>query len=144
MSKTILLNIQAELKAPKNQTNKFGGYSYRSAERIQEGGKPLLKKYGAALTITDDIVEMGGRVYVEAKVTLWDAESGELIASVQGVAREAENKKGMDDAQITGAASSYARKYALNGLFCIDDTKDPDATNDHGKSNTAKSQDLDF
>ena len=87
---------------------------------------------------------MGGRVYVEAKVTLWDAESGELIASVQGVAREAENKKGMDDAQITGAASSYARKYALNGLFCIDDTKDPDATNDHGKSNTAKSQDLDF
>ena len=78
---------------------------------------------------------MGGRVYVEAKVTLWDAESGELIASVQGVAREAENKKGMDDAQITGAASSYARKYALNGLFCIDDTKDPDATNDHGKKN---------
>jgi hypothetical protein len=132
------------LKAPKNLTNKFGGYSYRSAEGIQEAVKPLLKKYGAALTITDDIVEMGGRVYVEAKVTLWDAESGELIASVQGVAREAENKKGMDDAQITGAASSYARKYALNGLFCIDDTKDPDATNDHGKSNTAKSQDLDF
>ena len=134
MNKTILLNIQAELKAPKNQTNKFGGYSYRSAEGIQEAAKPLLKKYKAVLTISDEIEEVGGRVYVKAIASLWDAESGEAIAGTQAYAREAENKKGMDDAQITGSASSYARKYALNGLFAIDDTKDPDATNDHGKS----------
>lgn len=141
MNKTILLQIQAELKAPKSLTNKFGGYSYRSAEGIQEAVKPLLKKYGAVLTISDEIEEIGGRVYVKAIASLWDSETGEAIAGVQGFAREAENKKGMDDAQITGAASSYARKYALNGLFCIDDTKDPDATNDHGKN---KSEDLDF
>lgn len=100
-----------------------------------------MKKHGAVLTISDEIIEIGGRVYVKAIASLWDAETGEAIAGVQGFAREAENKKGMDDAQITGAASSYARKYALNGLFCIDDTKDPDATNDHGKN---KSEDLDF
>ena len=141
MNKVILQSIQSELKAPKNQTNKFGGYSYRSAEDILEATKPLLNKHGATLTISDEVEEIGGRVYVKAIASLWDSETGEAIAGVQAFAREAENKKGMDDAQITGSASSYARKYALNGLFCIDDTKDPDATNNHGKN---KSEDLDF
>ena len=129
----ILQSIQAELKAPKGQTNKFGGYKYRSAEDILEAVKPLLNKYNAYLTISDDIVEVGGRVYVKATATLHESHKGE-IASTTAFAREAEVKKGMDDSQITGSASSYARKYALNGLLCIDDTKDPDATNDHGKA----------
>lgn len=129
----ILQSIQAELKAPKGQTNKFGGYRYRSAEDILEAVKPLLNKYNSYLTVSDDIVEVGGRVYVKAIATLHESHKGE-IASTTAFAREAEVKKGMDDAQITGSASSYARKYALNGLFAIDDTKDPDATNDHGKS----------
>ena len=128
----ILQSIQVQLKAPKGQTNKFGNYRYRSAEDILEAVKPLLNKYGTYLTISDDIVEVGGRVYVKATATLFESHQGE-IASVNAFAREAEVKKGMDDAQITGSASSYARKYALNGLFAIDDTKDPDATNDHGK-----------
>ena len=133
----ILQSIQAELKAPKGQTNKFGGYKYRSAEDILEAVKPLLNKYNAYLTISDDIVEVGGRVYVKATATLHESHKGE-IASPTAFAREAEVKKGMDDSQITGSASSYARKYALNGLLCIDDTKDADATNDHGKSQPAK------
>jgi len=133
----ILQSIQAELKAPKGQTNKFGGYKYRSAEDILEAVKPLLNKYNAYLTISDDIVEVGGRVYVKATATLHESHKGE-IASTTAFAREAEVKKGMDDSQITGSASSYARKYALNGLLCIDDTKDADATNDHGKSQPAK------
>lgn len=128
-----LIHIQGELKAPKSQENKFGGYKYRSCEDILEAVKPLLKKEKVTLTISDDIVEVGGRVYVKATATLSD---GEDTISTSAFAREAETKKGMDDSQITGSASSYARKYALNGLFAIDDTKDADATNTHGKGQT--------
>ena len=120
------------MKAPKGQTNKFGGYRYRSAEDILEALKPLLGEWGCSLVIQDDMVEVGGRVYVKASANLIDNET-ESVLSTSAFAREAEAKKGMDDAQITGSASSYARKYALNGLFAIDDTKDPDATNTHGK-----------
>ena len=135
MSKNILQSIQSELKAPKGQTNKFGGYKYRSAEDILEAVKPLLAKYTCDLTISDEVVEVGGRVYVKATAMLCtDATEAGILAEVSAFAREAEVKKGMDEAQITGSASSYSRKYALNGLFAIDDTKDPDATNDHGKS----------
>ena len=128
----IMQSIQSELKAPKGQTNKFGGYSYRSAEDILEAVKPLLNKYNCFLTVSDEIVEVGGRVYVKATATVHESHS-DPIAVTTAFAREAEIKKGMDEAQITGSASSYARKYALNGLFAIDDTKDPDATNKHGK-----------
>jgi hypothetical protein len=127
-----LQGIQSSLKAPKGQTNKFGGYRYRSAEDILEALKPLLGEWGCSLVIQDDMVEVGGRVYVKASANLIDNET-ESVLSTSAFAREAEAKKGMDDAQITGSASSYARKYALNGLFAIDDTKDPDATNTHGK-----------
>jgi hypothetical protein len=130
-----LQGIQTELKAPKGQTNKFGGYRYRSCEDILTALKPLLAQYACTLAISDEIVEVGGRVYVMATATLASTScEGDDAVSTSGFAREAETKKGMDDAQITGSASSYARKYALNGLFAIDDTKDPDATNDHGKS----------
>ena len=121
-----LAEIQQKLKAPKNQKNKFGGYMYRSCEDILEAVKPLLGE--CVLTVTDNIVEVGGRVYVEARATI---SKGSEYVSTHGWAREPEDKKGMDQSQITGAASSYARKYALNGLFCIDDNKDADATNDH-------------
>lgn len=124
-----LVKIQAELKAPKNQTNAFGKYKYRSAEDIVEAVKPILSKYGTALVITDEVVQVGDRVYVKATATLLDGTDDSI--SVSGWAREEEVKKGMDSAQITGSASSYARKYALNGLFAIDDTKDADSTNDH-------------
>lgn len=127
-----LQGIQSSLKAPKGQTNKFGGYKYRSCEDILTAVKPLLAEWGCSIVIQDDIVEVGGRVYVKATVSLADNDT-ELAVSATAFAREAEAKKGMDDAQITGSASSYARKYALNGLFAIDDTKDADATNDHGK-----------
>ena len=127
-----LKGIQSSLKAPKGQTNKFGGYSYRSAEDILTAVKPLLAEYACTLVISDDIVGVEGRVYVKATAVLAESESDYSI-QVQGFAREAESRKGMDDSQITGSASSYARKYALNGLFAIDDTKDADATNDHGK-----------
>ena len=127
-----LQGMQSSLKAPKGQTNKFGGYRYRSAEDILEALKPLLGEWGCSLVIQDDMVEVGGRVYVKATANLIDNET-ESVLSTSAFAREAEVKKGMDDAQITGSASSYARKYALNGLFAIDDTKDPDATNTHGK-----------
>jgi hypothetical protein len=120
--------IQQKLKAPKGQVNKFGGYRYRSCEDILEAVKPLLGD--CVLTISDDIREIGGRVYVEATARLGDSVGGYGI-EVKALAREPESKKGMDESQITGAASSYARKYALNGLFCIDDTKDADATNNH-------------
>ena len=131
-----MATIQSSLKAPKGQTNKFGGYKYRSCEDILESVKPHLKKHGLVLTITDDIIEVGGRVYVQATATVHNDEGHSV--STTGFAREEENKKGMDAAQITGSASSYARKYALNGLFCIDDTKDSDATNSHGRSAPAK------
>lgn len=123
--------IQSNLNAPKNLENKFGGYKYRSAESILEALKPHLEKHQAVLTISDEMVEVGGRIYVKATATF--SADGESITTT-AFAREAETKKGMDEAQITGAASSYARKYSLNGLFCIDDTKDADATNDHGKA----------
>ena len=126
-----LQGIQSSLKAPKGQTNKFGGYKYRSCEDILTAVKPLLAEWGCSLVLQDDIVEVGGRVYVKATASLADNDS-EMAISASALAREAETKKGMDDAQITGSASSYARKYALNGLFAIDDTRDPDATNDHG------------
>ena len=130
-----LQGIQTELKAPKGQTNKFVGYRYRSCEDILTALKPLLAQYTCTLAISDEVVEVGGRVYVMATATLASTScEGDDAVSTSGFARESETKKGMDDAQITGSASSYARKYALNGLFAIDDTKDPDATNDHGKS----------
>lgn len=119
------LQLQTELKAPKGQVNKFGGYKYRSCEDILEAVKPLLGKYRMALTIGDDLLNVGERYYICATATLRDAESDAQIHN-SAYAREALDKKGMDEAQITGTASSYARKYALNGLFCIDDTKDPD------------------
>lgn len=124
-----LTKIQSELKAPKNQINSFGKYKYRSAEDIVEAAKPILSKYEAALLISDEVVQVADRVYVKATATLILDENN--IVSVHGWAREEEVKKGMDAAQITGSASSYARKYALNGLFAIDDTKDSDATNEH-------------
>ena len=118
-----LIKIQQELKAPKNRHNSFGDYNYRSCEDILEAVKPLLVKHGALLTLKDDVVEVGGRVYVKATATFIDAEG---TIEVTAFAREAMEKKKMDDSQITGTASSYARKYALNGLFLIDDTKDAD------------------
>lgn len=124
----ILSKIQTELKAPKGQYNNFGKYAYRSCEDITEALKPLLGKYEASLTISDEIVFIGNRFYVKATATL-RGKAGEI--SAVGLAREADAKKGMDESQITGAASSYARKYALNGLFAIDDAKDADATNMH-------------
>jgi hypothetical protein len=124
-----LVKIQAELRAPKNQTNAFGKYKYRSAEDIIEAVKPILNKYGTALVISDEVVQVGERIYIKATATLLDNTDNHI--SVNGWAREEEVKKGMDAAQITGSASSYARKYALNGLFAIDDTKDSDATNEH-------------
>ena len=122
-----LLAIQTKLKAPKGQYNSFGKYSYRSAEDILEAVKPLNAEQGVLLTITDEIKEIGGRVYVVATATVSDG-TDEL--KVSAFAREPENKKGMDESQITGATSSYARKYALNGLYAIDDNKDAD-TNEH-------------
>lgn len=124
-----LVKIQAELKAPKGQFNAFGKYKYRNAEDIIEAVKPILYKYGTALIITDEVVQVGDRIYVQATATLLD-DTDNCISS-KGWAREEELKKGMDAAQITGSASSYARKYALNGLFAIDDTKDADSTNEH-------------
>ena len=126
-----LVNIQAELKAPKNQVNSFGKYKYRSAEDIIEAVKPILFKYQTALLISDEIVQVADRVYVKATAMLIDETNEELPIKVYGWAREEEVKKGMDAAQITGSASSYARKYALNGLFAIDDTRDADSTNEH-------------
>ena len=126
-----LVNIQAELKAPKNQVNSFGKYKYRSAEDIIEAVKPILFKYQTALLISDEIVQVADRVYVKATAMLIDKTNEELPVKVYGWAREEEVKKGMDAAQITGSASSYARKYALNGLFAIDDTRDADSTNEH-------------
>lgn len=127
-----LLGIQQCLKAPKGQTNNFGGYSYRSAEDILNAVKPLLNEFRCTLVIHDDVVLVGDRVYVKATATIADCDSEDFI-SAQAFAREAVTKKGMDEAQITGSASSYSRKYALNGLLAIDDTKDPDSTNNHDK-----------
>lgn len=121
-----LMHIQEELKAPKNLFNKFGNYYYRNAESIQEALKPLEVKYGVMTMLSDSIEVVGDRIYVKATATLADTESSDTL-TVWAYAREAETKKGMDDAQVTGATSSYARKYALNGLFLLDDTKDVDS-----------------
>ena len=133
----ILNKIQCELKAPKTQMNKFGGYAYRSCEDILEAVKPLLQKYEAALTIGDEIIAVADRIYVKATATL-KGKDGEV--SVSAYAREPASKKGSDESQITGAASSYARKYALNGLFAIDDAKDADATNTHEDARDKKGE----
>ena len=119
-----LRSIQCELKAPKGQYNSFGKYSYRSCEDILEAVKPLLDKYKATVYITDEVVAVGDRIYVKATATFVDKDGKEV--SVSAFAREPVARKGMDEAQVTGATSSYARKYALNGLFLIDDNKDAD------------------
>lgn len=131
-----LLQVQSDLKAPKGQYNSFGKYNYRSAEDILEAVKPLLHNEGLVQTISDEIVSVGDRIYVKSIVTLYDAESDESL-SVSALAREDETKKGMDSSQITGSTSSYARKYALNGMYAIDDTKDLDATNTGTKKTEA-------
>lgn len=135
-----LHTIQAELKAPKDQRNEFGGYKYRSCEDIVEAAKPLLAKHGFYLTLSDELIQVGAWNYVKATATISD---GQEFFATTAFAREQEIKKGMDAAQITGSASSYARKYALNGLLAIDDTRDADATNTHdnesnGNGNGAK------
>lgn len=120
-----LMAVQAELKAPKNQHNSFGKYDYRSAEDIIEAVKPLLKENGLFLNMTDEVVLVGDRYYIKATVSVTDIVTGESVQT-SALAREAAQKKGMDESQVTGTASSYARKYALNGLFAIDDNRDPD------------------
>lgn len=131
----VLSKIQKEMKAPKSQFNAFGKYKYRSCEDILEAVKPFLN--GTVLYISDEMVLIGERYYIKATATL---RNGDEAVSVTAYAREEAEKKGMDSSQITGAASSYARKYALNGLFLIDDTKDSDATNEHGKGEAANSK----
>lgn len=133
-----LLTIQQKLHAPKNQRNNFGKYNYRSCEDILEAVKPLLAETGTTLRIHDEIIERGGWVFVEAHAELYDG--SECIAQGQAAARHEPDKKGMDGSQISGAASSYARKYALNGLFLIDDARDSDATNVHDDGKVIKSQ----
>lgn len=120
-----LAKVQSELKAPKNQYNSFGKYAYRSAEDILSAAKPLCIENGILLTVSDTIIEVGGRIYVQALAKVTDIDDGESVQTA-AMAREPDDKKGMDASQITGATSSYARKYALNGLFAIDDTKDAD------------------
>lgn len=127
-----LMMIQSELKAPKGQYNAFGKYNYRNCEDILNALKPHLMKYKCVVLLTDELAIIGSRFYVRATAQLVDTESNNTI-SVNAYAREEETKKGMDGSQITGSASSYARKYALNGLFAIDDTKDSDYTNQFGK-----------
>jgi hypothetical protein len=125
-----LIAIQSELKAPKNQFNAFGKYKYRSVEDILEAVKPLLLKYGCTLIIEDEVKEVGGIVFIESTASIQKDMEGRAVTAQAGIDI---NRKGMDVAQSFGSSSSYARKYALNGLFLIDDTKDPDSTNDHGK-----------
>ncbi len=123
-----LMNVQSQLKCNKSQFNAFGKYNYRSCEDIVESVKPLLKKEGLLLTLSDEIINIADRFYIKATATVFDT-TDEKSISVSAFAREEKEKKGMDGSQVTGASSSYARKYALNGLFAIDDTKDSDATN---------------
>jgi len=131
--------IQQNLEAPKNQYNKFGDYYYRSCEDILEGVKPLLDETVSCLTITDDIVEVGGRIYVKATVSLFEPKQDGNSIKVSAYAREQETKPKMDTSQVTGSASSYARKYALNGLFAINDVNDPDdMDNRNNKNNKPK------
>ena len=135
-----LLEIQTELKAPKGQYNSFGKYKYRSCEDILEAVKPICKKNNATLIIADELQNIGDRYYIKATATIIDIEDGSILSNT-AYAREEETKKGMDGSQITGTASSYARKYALNGLFCIDDTKDADT--DEYKEQTEKDKIID-
>lgn len=130
-----LLTVQRELKAPKSQFNKFGGYAYRSAEDILEAAKPLMAKVGLLLTLTDRVIEIGGENYIESTVRAQDVEKMQDCILSSAIAREEKQKKGMDSMQISGAASSYARKYALGGLLAIDDCKDSDSLppDDEGK-----------
>lgn len=141
MTEKFLINalgdVQYKLKAPKGQTNNFGHYNYRSCEDILEAVKPLLHEARLTLTLSDDVVAVGNRVYVKATATVTD---GTDSVSNTAFAREAESKKGMDDSQVTGTASSYARKYALNGLFAIDDTKDADTDEYSRRTQSRKSQ----
>ena len=127
-----LLKIQKDLKVPKNQYNKFGKYYFRSCEDIMEAVKPILAKHNCAMRVGDELVVKGDRYYIKATVTIIDLDSGDMTQN-SAYAREAQDKKGMDKSQITGTASSYARKYALDGLFALDESKDADATNKHGK-----------
>lgn len=127
--------VQVELKAPKNQWNKFGKYYYRSCEDILEGLRPLKEKYEVDVFLSDSVEKVGDRYYIVSEAEFVDCETGDSIKKY-GRAREEEIKKGMDSSQITGSASSYARKYALNGLFAIDDTKDSDATNNGAQPTT--------
>ena len=132
-----LIEVQSKLKAPKNQYNSFGKYSYRNCEDILEALKPILKEVGATIIISDKVVSVNERYYVKATVKFIDTETGEVVEASAN-AREEDNKKGMDSSQLTGSTSSYARKYALNGLFAIDDTKDSDFTNTHDKEDKKK------
>lgn len=134
-----LSEVQAELKAPKGQYNSFGKYNYRSCEDILEAVKPILKKHGLVLFLDDSLETQGDRYYIRANAHLVDIESGDDL-SISAYAREAAQKKGMDDSQTTGCASSYARKYALNGLFCIDDTKDADTDEYRNVTNNTQSR----
>lgn len=133
-----LQKIQAELKAPKNQRNNFGKYNYRSCEDILEAVKPLLKKYNCTLTISDEIKELGNILFVESVAVISDGENQVHAKAQAGIDP---NRKGMDIAQSFGSSGSYSRKYCLNGLFLIDDTKDSDATNTHGKATSKASND---
>jgi hypothetical protein len=128
-----LINVQIELKAPKNQYNSFGKYKYRSCEDVLEALKPILNCNGLTLILGDEIINVEGRFYIKSTAKLIDIDTGEKIETA-AIAREEEVKKGMDSSQITGSCSSYARKYALNGLFLIDDTKDSDSTNTNEES----------
>lgn len=139
-----LLNVQTELKTPKGQFNAFGKYKYRSCEDILEALKPVLNKYKLTFFINDEIVEVNNRNYVKATITIINIEKPDEQIQTSALAREEETKKGMDGSQITGASSSYARKYALNGMFMIDDTKDSDSTNTHGKDKTEQEKVKDF
>lgn len=134
--------VQQKLKAPKGQYNSFGGYNYRSCEDILEAVKPICAEHSMLLNLSDEIVNVGERYYIKATAKLYDLESDAVISST-ALAREAQTKKGMDDSQITGTASSYARKYALNGLLNIDDTKDADTDEyrkNGQKAETAKAE----
>lgn len=132
-----LTEVQNELKAPKSKYNSFGKYNYRSCEDILEAVKPILKAKRLAMTVKDDVFNIGDRFYIMATVTVYDCESDEKVTTT-AYAREDADKKGMDGSQITGSSSSYARKYALNGMFAIDDTKDADGWNTHDKDRTVE------
>lgn len=134
-----LVKVQSELRAPKSQYNNFGKYAYRNCEDILEALKPLLNEVKALVNISDEVVLIGERYYIKATVKFIDAETGEVVEA-SAMAREEETKKGMDASQLTGSTSSYARKYALNGLFAIDDTKDSDSTNTHDKGESKLSE----